>query len=70
MNCPFCNRRIDAMTGLKEIIKFQKHLVNCKKNPKRKMVVNNGYDAAKLFINMTPFPSMEEALKLRAESGQ
>lgn len=70
MNCPFCKRKINGMTGLKEIVKFQKHLVNCKENPKRKMVVNNEYGEGKLFINVTPFPSMEEALKIRNDSGQ
>jgi len=36
MDCPYCNKVINALTGLQEIQKFQKHLQTCKKHPDRK----------------------------------
>ena len=62
MNCPYCKRKINGFTGLQEVQKFQKHLNKCKKNPKR-LLNNMGY-------NKTVYTSLEEALTIRAESGQ
>ena len=47
MECPFCKKEIYAMTGFQEIKKFQKHLEKCKKNPKRKTVVEPDGDKRK-----------------------
>lgn len=58
MNCPYCNKVINAMTGLQELDKFQKHLKKCKKYVK----VDGGYFA--------PHENMEQALEVRHESGQ
>lgn len=38
MNCPHCNKKINAFTGLQEIQKFQKHLSKCKKAPHNEKV--------------------------------
>ena len=66
MNCPFCKREIYAMTGLQEIQKFEKHLVKCKKNPKRKTIVTEEGNI-EVFV---PYTHMMEALEIRANSGQ
>lgn len=33
MNCPYCQKRINAFTGFQEADKFQRHLMACKKKP-------------------------------------
>lgn len=66
MDCPYCKKDIYGMTGLQEIQKFQKHLVKCKKNPKRKVLV----DEDGSMYTSTPYTGMEEALEIRANSGQ
>ena len=65
MNCPYCDKKIIAFTGLQEVQKFQKHLKTCKKNPQRKIIVD---DDGKL-VNATT-TSLLGALDIRAESGQ
>lgn len=74
MNCPYCNKRIEAMTGLMEVTKFQKHLPNCKKNPERKIVTEKcgtlPYFQWTETHNLTTRPSLLKALEIRAESGQ
>lgn len=65
MNRPYCNRKINGITGLQEVQKFQKHLKNCRKNPKRRIVV----DEVDGIVNATS-TSLLEALNIRAESGQ
>ena len=69
MNCPYCNKLISAFTGLQEVQKFRSHLVNCKKYPNRKVVLNNEPFAKKKTINLTCV-SLNEALEIRAASGQ
>ncbi len=70
MNCPYCKKYIYALTGLQELQKFQKHLINCKKNPNRKIVNNSDYpEFGPKTINLTSC-SIKEALNIRAESGQ
>jgi hypothetical protein len=69
MNCPYCNKSIEAITGFQEVKKFQDHLPKCKKNPNRvvKTLVDE-YGQLKE-INCTT-SSLKEALNIRAESGQ
>jgi len=63
MECPYCQKDIYAMTGLQEVLKFQKHLDKCKKNPNSIMSISkNG-----LCIRKT---ELDEALEIRAKSGQ
>ena len=71
MNCPYCNKQIEAMTGLQELNKFQSHLIKCKKYPKRHVIparVNEDGFLEKA-VNLTCVSQME-ALNIRAESGQ
>lgn len=72
MNCPFCNKSIEAMTGFQEIVKFQKHLVKCKKNPERKILPSfiNEDGILEKEVNITSFTTLNEALKIRDNSGQ
>lgn len=65
MNCPYCNKRIEGITGLQEVTKFQKHLSSCKKNPNRNQLVVMPDGAIKVSL-----PTLLEALKIRSESGQ
>lgn len=66
MECPYCNKSIEAMTGLQEVQKFQKHLPKCKKNPKNKSFVNELGEIVYRRDNSTLY----DALQIRAESGQ
>ncbi len=66
MNCPYCNRRIEAMTGLQELQKFQKHLNKCKKSPHSQIVVDEDGDF-KIKENAV---DMGKALEIRHNSGQ
>lgn len=71
MNCPYCKKEIYAMTGLQELNKFQAHLVNCKKYPKRHVIpvrVNEGGFLERA-VNLTCV-SQTEALEIRHDSGQ
>ena len=68
MNCPYCQKRIDAWSGLQELQKFQRHLRACRKNPaNRPLVVGEGEDAVTLPQREQ---SLHEALEIRAASGQ
>lgn len=71
MNCPYCNKQIDAFTGLQELNKFQSHLVKCKKYPNRKVLPAFVDEEGSLNkeVNLTCVSQME-ALNIRAESGQ
>jgi len=65
MNCPYCNKQIEGITGLQEVSKFQKHLRSCKKNPDRiKLVVTSTGNME------TAYQTLLEALEIRANSGQ
>lgn len=66
MKCPYCNKEINAMTGLQELQKFQKHLHKCRKHPDRKKVV----DPDGSIWETQPRTTMMEALNIRADSGQ
>ena len=65
MNCPYCNRDIEAWTGLQELQKFQKHLRNCRKNPANLPI----RDGRRTIISPSS-PTLVDALNLRHESGQ
>lgn len=65
MNCPYCNRDINAWTGLQEAQKFQRHLSTCRKNP-RNIVIKDGKRVAVGSRGAT----LLSALEIRAESGQ
>lgn len=66
MKCPYCNKYIHALTGLQELQKFQNHLRACKKHPDRVKIV----DSEGNLRQQTPNPDMNQALKIRHESGQ
>lgn len=74
MNCPHCNKLINAVTGFQEAEKFQKHLNNCKKNPKRR-IISEGFQMGDSnvkwieSVNATR-TSLKEALEIRSKSGQ
>jgi len=78
MNCPYCNKEINAFTGLQELQKFQKHLMKCKKY-NSKIVLAPDEDAPLsdkslaepqgTFEVAKPHDLMT-ALNIRAESGQ
>lgn len=80
MNCPYCNRVINAFTGLQELQKFHKHLQKCRKNPANLPdpepypVVDNPNEAqakkALLATAKRRHNTMNDALEIRAESGQ
>jgi len=65
MNCPYCNKRIEGITGFQEVSKFQKHLNVCKKNPNVKPIHVSA--AGEVFL---PQHTLKEALEIRANSGQ
>jgi hypothetical protein len=65
MNCPYCQKEINAWTGLQEAMKFQKHLNRCRKNPAN-AVLSDGH-----LTVMTPKRhSLMDALEIRGASGQ
>jgi hypothetical protein len=66
MNCPYCDRVINAWTGLQELQKFQKHLGKCRKNPANFPLPLRG---GRRLISPS-CPTMNDALILRHESGQ
>ena len=67
MNCPYCNKQINTLTGLQEIEKFRKHLVKCKKYPNRVILPRNEFGDPS--VNLT-IVSITEALEIRAACGQ
>lgn len=66
MNCPFCNKQINAMTGLQELQKFTKHLRTCKKNPSIQVLATPKGD----IIEMRKKPTLFDSLNIRHDSGQ
>ena len=66
MNCPYCARRVNGMTGLQELEKFQRHLTKCRKNPNN-IVLTDGIQTV-----VTPIrrQTMNDVLHIRHESGQ
>lgn len=66
MNCPYCNRVINAWAGLQELQKFQRHLPKCRKNPAN-IAIRDGRRTA-----VTPMreQTMADALNIRHDSGQ
>jgi len=65
MNCPYCNKHVYGLTGFMEAQKFQTHLLRCRKNPNN-VVLRDGRRTV-VAPGRTTF---EDALKIRAESGQ
>jgi hypothetical protein len=65
MNCPFCKRRIEAVTGFQEAVKFQRHMRTCNKNPSN-LPLSDGRQTVISPSN----PSLTDALEVRAASGQ
>ena len=66
MNCPYCKREIFGWTGLQELQKFEKHLAKCRKNPAN-IVLSDG---RKTVVTPTRQQTLNDALEIRAESGQ
>lgn len=66
MNCPYCQKTINAFTGLQELQKFEKHLRRCRKNPNN-IVLSDGH---KTVVTPTRPQDMNDALDIRAASGQ
>lgn len=66
MNCPYCDRRIDAMTGLQEVAKFRKHLSKCRKNPMN-IVMSDG---ERTVVVPKEDQGLLDALRIRAASNQ
>jgi len=66
MKCEYCGKKIDAMTGLKEIQKYQKHLNKCKKYEQilMKVVTPN------TICVRGPHNNMNDALQSRINSEQ
>jgi hypothetical protein len=66
MNCPYCHVRIFALTGLREVQKFQKHLWRCHRNPNN-VVLSDG---TRTVVTPKRFQDLHEALEIRHRSGQ
>lgn len=62
MNCPYCDKRIDAATGFQEAWKFKQHLARCKKHPRHVVINDQGFQ-------IKPF-TLNEALAIRSKSNQ
>lgn len=69
MKCPYCKREIYGMTGLQELLKFEKHLRKCRKNPAN-VVRRVGGDHGGKTIVISGGQDLRDALNIRAESGQ
>lgn len=65
MNCPYCSKRVFGMTGFQEADAFRKHLRRCRNNPAN-LEVKSGTKTMRLLSN----PTIQDALRIRAESGQ
>lgn len=65
MNCPYCTKEINALTGFQEVQKFQKHLIKYKKNPDR-----HTYKTTSGKVVFVEYISLRDALEIRAASGQ
>jgi len=70
MNCPYCNKRIDAFTGLQELRKFQRHLNCCRKNPANVVFKARGEDGRTHTVLSAAGATMNDALNIRHKSGQ
>lgn len=78
MNCPYCQRKINAFTGLQELQKFHKHLRTCKKypgnmaEPVQSVIPENptATEALQVVRTLKRKATMQDALEIRAESGQ
>lgn len=66
MNCPYCEKDIYGMTGLQELIAFNKHLRKCRKNPVN-IVLSDG---KKTVVTPIRCQDLGDALNIRHESGQ
>lgn len=66
MKCPYCERRVRGVTGLQELQAFQKHLPRCRKNPNN-IVLSDGRRTVVVPLKRQ---TMNDALEIRAESGQ
>lgn len=66
MNCPYCQKHINGLTGLQELQKFNKHLRVCRKHPDRKIMVGPTGDLKK----ENPPSDLLNALNVRFDSGQ
>ena len=66
MNCPYCNRKIHAFTGLQEAQKFAKHLNRCGKRPRAIDIQVRDADTT---VCLRPF-NLNDALEIRHRSGQ
>lgn len=67
MNCPYCNRFINAWTGLQELQKFQKHLPKCRKNPAN-VTLRDGRRS--VIVPPGNRQNLNDALNIRHDSGQ
>jgi len=65
MNCPYCSKHINGMTGLQELLAFKKHLPKCKKNP-----ANLPLSDGRKTVIVQSQPTTRDALRIRAASGQ
>jgi hypothetical protein len=66
MNCPYCNKTINAWTGFQEAQKFSRHLGICRKNPNN-IRLSDGRKTA--VVPKRP-QNLMDALNIRAQSGQ
>lgn len=66
MTCPYCQRTINAWTGLQEANKFANHLRVCRKNPNN-LTLSDGRRSVTTPIRPQ---NLMDALNIRAESGQ
>lgn len=64
MNCPYCRTFVPGLTGLQEADNFRKHLNRCKKAPQN--MISDGQKTVHLGRKF----DLQDALKIRAESGQ
>ncbi len=66
MNCPYCQRLINAFTGLQEAEKFRTHLAKCRKNPNNVVLT----DGRRTVVTPKKHQDLNDALRIREESGQ
>lgn len=66
MNCPYCKRKVNGLTGLVEAQKFCRHLAVCRKNPNN-IVIRDGRRVA---VTPKREQTLQDALQIRHDSGQ
>lgn len=66
MNCPYCKRKVNGLTGFDELRKFAAHLARCRKNPDN-IVLTDGH---KTVVTSVKYQTMNDALEIRSKSGQ